>query len=184
MSDRQLKDTPPADRPQTDVVRVPAEDPIVELQRLRAQNRRWRRSALGIGAAFVFLFVLSLIQFLGTITACKLLQEARRESARVNRETAEYLREIRNAQQRAEQLSLNNAKKDDITRAVSENAELGRALAEERLQHRDQEMRALVEQIRAEHEAMKRARAEKLPPGHEPDKNCPVKKVVDDPTKP
>jgi hypothetical protein len=180
MSEAQAKDTQPTDHLQTDV----AEDPIVELQRLREQNHRWRRSALGIGAAFVFLFVLSLIQFLGTITACKLLQEARRESARVDRETAEYLREIRNAQQRAKQLSLNNAKKEEIKLAVTENSELARALAEQRQQERDQEMRVLVDQIRAEHEAMKRARTEKLPAGHEPDKNCPVKKVVDDPAKP
>jgi hypothetical protein len=70
-------------------------DPFPELEQLRRLNRQWQRGAVALGAGFVFLFILSLIQFLGTLTACKLLKEARRESGRTNRETADMLREMR-----------------------------------------------------------------------------------------
>jgi hypothetical protein len=76
------------------VTRPAAFDPVLELERLRALERSRRRVVLAIGAGFVFLFVLSLVQFLGTLTACKLLYEARRESARVHRETAQFMEEL------------------------------------------------------------------------------------------
>jgi len=69
-------------------------DLVRELERLRERERRGRRVTLAIGAGFVFLFALALVQFLGTLTACRLLFEARRESARVHRETAQYLDQI------------------------------------------------------------------------------------------
>jgi hypothetical protein len=77
-----------------------ASDPLVELQRLRHRNRRWRRGAVVIGVGFAFLFIVSLVQLLATQSACKLLKEAQREAARHNRETADHLRDLRATQQR------------------------------------------------------------------------------------
>jgi hypothetical protein len=74
-------------------------DPVDELERLHDFVWRRRRMVLIIAGGFVFLFVLALVQFLGTLYACKLLADARHESARVHRETAVYLDEIRTTQE-------------------------------------------------------------------------------------
>jgi len=92
-----------------------ASDPLVELERLRQLNRRWRRVALAIGAGFVFLFILSLIQLLGTQAACKLLKESQREAARNHRETVEYLRDLRATQHRLRLESRITAMKSALT---------------------------------------------------------------------
>lgn len=105
-------------------------DPFVELERLRALNRRWRRVALGIGAGFAFLFILSLVQFLGTLTACKLLKETQRESARMNRETADYLRDIRNTQQRLRLEARTPATKDVAADSAKAAIDLAKTDAE------------------------------------------------------
>jgi hypothetical protein len=57
----------------------PAPDPLVELERLRELNRRWRRTALIGAGGFVFLLFVSLVQFLATMSACKLLHTTREE---------------------------------------------------------------------------------------------------------
>jgi hypothetical protein len=77
-------------------------DLVRELERLREIERKRRRVTFAIGAGLVFLFAVALVQFLGTLTACKLLYEARRESARVHRETAEYLDQIHAIQELAQ----------------------------------------------------------------------------------
>ncbi|MBY0524447.1 MAG: hypothetical protein K2R98_13660 [Gemmataceae bacterium] len=87
-------------------------DPLTEIQKLREANRWWRRRAFGVGGAFVFLFVLSLVQFMGTFLTCQLLNEARREAAKANRETMEHLRELREARQQIQSAS------DDAVRSV------------------------------------------------------------------
>ena len=76
----------------------PAPDPIREIEQLRAANRRWRKAAIGTAVAFVFLFVLSLVQFLGTFITCRLLHEARQEAARARQDTMKAAAEIKEAE--------------------------------------------------------------------------------------
>jgi hypothetical protein len=166
-------------------------DPLAELQRLRELNRRWRRGALAIGAAFVFLFFLSLVQFLGTLAASKFLKDAQRESSRMNRETADILRELRSTQQRL-RLESKAAVKPDEPDAPAKVAAPSVAQAPQVLAREEQELkepkkmrqqgeqqlieaREKIEQqrIREERLAIKKLRDAGLPAGHEPDKNCP-----------
>jgi len=77
-------------------------DPIRELERLRAANQRWRKAATGAVVAFVFLFVVSLVQFLGTFITCRLLHEARQEAARNRQDTMKALGEMKEAQHELE----------------------------------------------------------------------------------
>lgn len=105
---------------------APAVDPLVELQRLRDANRRWQRVGLLVGVGFMLLFVLSLVQFLGTIIACKLLTDARREAALVNRETANYVRQIRD--HRAQQAHANATQRAPSAPAPDGDAPSARVL--------------------------------------------------------
>jgi hypothetical protein len=172
-----------------DASRLTPPDPLAELQRLRELNRRWRRGALAIGGAFVFLFFLSLVQFLGTLAASKLLKEAQRESSRMNRETADLLRELRSAQQRLRlesKAAVKPDKPDAPAKVVPPSvAQAPQVLTREELkeptkmgQQGEQQLmeaRQKIDQqrIREERLAIKKHRDEGLPAGHEPDKNCP-----------
>jgi uncharacterized membrane protein YhiD involved in acid resistance len=77
-------------------------DLILDLNRITQSRNHWRRGALAGTACAAFFFILSFVQFFGTFTACKLVQEARRQSAELNAETADYLRDIRLTQERIE----------------------------------------------------------------------------------
>jgi hypothetical protein len=57
------------------------------IETLRRAHRRWRRLALGAGAVIVVLLVVSLMQFLGTLMACRLLEEARKDAELSRQET-------------------------------------------------------------------------------------------------
>jgi hypothetical protein len=174
-------------------------DPLAELQRLRELNRRWRRGALAIGGAFFFLFFLSLVQFLGTLAASKFLKEAQRESSRMNRETADILRELRSTQQRLRLESKTAAATMPAAAAedTAKNADQGgpannsqtgtrlrgplnagqqqTVLALQKAQAEQSKALAELEQERIQQvrQAIKKLRDEGLPAGHEPDKNCP-----------
>lgn len=76
-----------------------APDPIREIELLREVNRRWRRAAIGAAVAFFFLFILSLVQFMGTFITCRLLHEARQEAARNRQDMVKAAAEIKEAEQ-------------------------------------------------------------------------------------
>lgn len=72
---------------------VKAEDLIPILAALKASQQRWRRTAVGFAFAFVVLLVLAIVQFSGTLMACKLVGEANRarEAADVQVKPVEQL---------------------------------------------------------------------------------------------
>jgi hypothetical protein len=69
----------PADPKPAAQVSTLAPDPLVELERLRELNRRWRRTALIGAGGFILLLFVSLVQFLATMSACRLLHTTREE---------------------------------------------------------------------------------------------------------
>lgn len=84
-------DKPVSDTDSVDVVK--AEDLIPILAALKASQQRWRRTAVGFAFAFVVLLVLAIVQFAGTLMACKLIGEAHRarEAADVQVKPVEQL---------------------------------------------------------------------------------------------
>lgn len=100
MSDAQIEltDLEPPD------VELASHDLIQELRILRELNRRWRRVAIGAGFFGIFLAVVSVMQFAGTFTTCRLLSESRRE-ATANRQLADsQLREMRSLEEKTAKL--------------------------------------------------------------------------------
>ena len=102
--------------------RTPA-DPIREIEKLRAANRRWRKAAIGAVVAFIFLFVVSLVQFLGTFITCRLLHEARQEAARNRQDTMKALVEIKEAEKELRQTRGDVAQYVDNEKAKIEERE-------------------------------------------------------------
>lgn len=75
MNDMFIENAQPsnASTPNRAAVELTSLDPIHEVYVLRELNRRWQRMAVGSIAFAVFLFVVSIVQFLGTFTTCRLL---------------------------------------------------------------------------------------------------------------
>lgn len=92
-------------------------DPLIEIQQLREQQRRWKGRFLAVSVAFVFLLVVSVLQFVGTFITCQVLYAARRDSEHAQRQTRELLKDLAEARN-----SLNQADKNlnDSRRTVGQ----------------------------------------------------------------
>ncbi len=87
-----------------DVDRVAA-DPLPQLEALRVSSQRWRGRALAAGAACLVLFVVAVVQFVGTFVTYALLWEARNELAKAQLEAKRTVTAIQHSQERIEQAS-------------------------------------------------------------------------------
>jgi HEAT repeats/Planctomycete cytochrome C len=88
---------PPAspNPPVTEAVRA---DPVIELQQLRDQHALLQGRFFAAGVAFVFLLVVSALQFIGTFVTCQILFAARRDTERAQREATQLLKDVHDGQ--------------------------------------------------------------------------------------
>jgi DNA repair exonuclease SbcCD ATPase subunit len=73
-------------------------DPVKEIERLRAENRRWRWRCAAACLGLVVLGLVSMTQFAGLFVTCHFLNAARHDMEHAQRETAIVLDEVRRAQ--------------------------------------------------------------------------------------
>src|SRR5262249_53130651 len=86
--------TPVSEMPKVDVEVVAAPDPVVELQQLREDGKRWKGRFIAACVAFAFLLFVSVLQFVGTFVTCNLLHVARRDAERAQKETGQLIKEL------------------------------------------------------------------------------------------
>jgi hypothetical protein len=70
----------------TQPVPQPPADPLVLCERLREAKQFWKTSTLGLGSLLAVIFVISFVQFLGTLKALELAQQSKRETESVRSE--------------------------------------------------------------------------------------------------
>jgi mono/diheme cytochrome c family protein len=87
---------------EVDVEPVAAGDFVVEIQQLREESTRWRGRFIAAGIAFVFLLLISVLQFIGTFITCHLLHVAQRDFERAQKETDQILKNLHDAQSTVE----------------------------------------------------------------------------------
>ena len=61
----------------------PAADPVLVCERLREAKQFWKTSTLGLGSLLAVIFVISFVQFLGTLKALELAQQSKQETESV-----------------------------------------------------------------------------------------------------
>jgi hypothetical protein len=83
--------------PAVNVELVKPGDPVIEIQHLREQQRRWKVRFIVSCVAFIVLLGVSALQFIGTFITCQILFDARRDSERSQRQTTELLKELADA---------------------------------------------------------------------------------------
>jgi hypothetical protein len=81
----------------------PAPDLVQDLVVLREENRRWRLRFYAACAGFVFLLVVSLVQFTGTFVVCRMVHETRQEIDKLRSDGV--LHELRKARETADVVS-------------------------------------------------------------------------------
>ncbi|OAI48021.1 hypothetical protein AYO44_08165 [Planctomycetaceae bacterium SCGC AG-212-F19] len=96
-------------------------DPVVELQQIRDENRRWQGRFVAACAAFAFLLFVSVLQFVGTFITCNILFAARRDTERAHKETLNVLKELRDAHSTLDRAS-NNLQ--DARRTIAQAGEI------------------------------------------------------------
>jgi hypothetical protein len=162
------------------------------LERLTRNRDRWRQVALAFIVFSLLMVGLSGVQIWGTYASIRLMHETRDLAT-------EQVREIKDAEQQTKRYA-EEAKRaltpvmraEEIEEAALKQSAGARSTIDELCREADQcraQLRALLalrREIEQELESLREQNLEPLksllpPPGHEPDKHCPVKKVVDDP---
>lgn len=96
--------TPP---PKVDAAQLTPLDPVIELQQLRDQQQRWKGHFIAACIAFVFLLVVSVLQFIGTFITCQILFAARQDSERAQKETTQLMKDLGDARSSLDQAAKN-----------------------------------------------------------------------------
>src|SRR5437016_4144876 len=78
-------------------------DPMQESVLLGEQSRRWRLRFYASCFAFGFLFVVSIVQFMGTFLTCRMLHETRQEIEKLRSDGV--LRELQKARETADEIT-------------------------------------------------------------------------------
>src|SRR5262249_7328217 len=89
----------PEEAAQAEVTQIA--DPLVELQRLREATRWWKKAALTLVLAWLGMFVVSFVQYLGVSMNSDILEEAREEVEKSRRDSEQRLAELDRLQRQA-----------------------------------------------------------------------------------
>jgi hypothetical protein len=137
---------------------------LQDVQRLREDNQRWRGRFVAACAAFVFLFIVAVIQFVGTFITLRLTHEGRLDAQRLQKQTLEAVKLVGDARQQLGTLealeAVLNQQRDVLLSLKTRDAELQEQIAALR--------RERYEQERKLHEALKTIPAPSVPKDSQP----------------
>jgi hypothetical protein len=138
--------------PDVHVELVQPADPVVEVQRLREQHRRWKGRFIAVCIVVVFLLIVSVLQFIGTFITCQMLFAARRDSENAQQRTTELLNQFADARN-----SLNQATKNlfDAQRSINQLRQTD-AKSERRAIQAELQQAALLQQAHAINQQIER----------------------------